>query len=115
ILPAHLAHESKIFSDPGLLVRLRATLNAGLDPLILTRYRPFLRRVIDWRYLTLALFGGLIILGMSLIAGDYVKVSLEENVGYDNFHVHLQPPLGACPRIAIVARARLIEPDISII
>ncbi|MGH6819364.1 MAG: efflux RND transporter permease subunit, partial [Methylocella sp.] len=94
ILPAHLAHESKIFADPGPLIRLRETLNAGLDRFVRSRYRPFLGRVIDWRYLTLALFGGLIILGMSLIVGDYVKVSLEEDVGYDNFHVHLKPPLG---------------------
>ncbi|MCI0668524.1 MAG: efflux RND transporter permease subunit [Methylococcaceae bacterium] len=94
ILPAHLAHESKIFSDPKPLIRLRAMLNAGLDRFIRTRYQPFLRRVIDWRYLTLSLFGGLIVIGMSLIAGDYVKVSLEEDVGYDNFHVHLMPPAG---------------------
>ncbi|MGH8475406.1 MAG: efflux RND transporter permease subunit, partial [Methylococcales bacterium] len=103
ILPAHLAHESKRFADPAPLIRLRATLNAGLERFVRIGYQPFLMRVIDWRYLTLALFGGLILLGMSLVIGDYVKVSLEEDVGYDNFHVHLQPPLGT-PYPEIVQR-----------
>ncbi|MGX2039992.1 efflux RND transporter permease subunit [Methylocaldum sp. MU1018] len=95
ILPSHLAAEpSKLARTPNFLTRLRATLNGGLDVMLVRGYQPFLRQVLAWRYATVALFAGAVIVGWALIHADYVKVSLEEDVGYDNFHIHLRPPLG---------------------
>jgi len=94
ILPAHLAHEPKPSSRPGFLDRIRAALNGGLDWLLNKFYHPVLLGILSWRYTVLALFAGALLIGWALVHVDYVKVSLEEDVGYDNFHVHLRPPLG---------------------
>lgn len=95
ILPSHLAAEpAKRRETPSVLARIRAILNRGLHDVMTRGYQPFLRWVLAWRYATVALFAGAVILGWALIHADYVKVSLEEDVGYDNFHVHLRPPLG---------------------
>ncbi|WP_020563976.1 efflux RND transporter permease subunit [Methylosarcina fibrata] len=94
ILPAHLAHETQEETAWPGIARLRAALNGGLSFCNERGYQPFLRWVLDWRYSTVALFAGAVILGLTLVKHDYVKVSLEEDVGYDNFHIHLRPPLG---------------------
>lgn len=94
ILPAHLAGGHGRCGRRSLLEPVRAWLNGGLERLVANHYRPFLQRAIEWRYLTLASFVGVAILAMALAFGDHVKVSLEEDVGYDNFHIHLRPPLG---------------------
>jgi multidrug efflux pump subunit AcrB len=94
ILPAHLAHEPREAADWPRLTRLRAVLNGGLVFCNERGYQPFLRRMLDWRYATVALFAGAVLVGLTLIKHDYVKLSLEEDVGYDNFHIHLRPPLG---------------------
>lgn len=93
ILPAHLAHDQR-HHRPGPLDRVRAVLNRGLDGLRDRLYQPVLRGVLAWRYAATALFAGAVLIGWALIAADHVKISLEEDVGYDNFHVHLQPPAG---------------------
>ena len=97
ILPAHLAagkQDSVNGRRRELLDPVRDFLNGGIHLFVTHLYRPFLRRAIEWRYLTLAVFAGVVIFGWSLFAGDHVKVSLEEDVGYDNFHIHLRPPPG---------------------
>ncbi|MEC4748528.1 efflux RND transporter permease subunit [Methylomicrobium sp. Wu6] len=94
ILPAHLAHEPKQAKAWPRIVRLRVALNGGLAFCNERGFQPFLRRVLAWRYATVALFAGAVIVGLTLVKHDYVKLSLEEDVSYDNFHIHLRPPLG---------------------
>jgi len=94
ILPAHLAHEPRKAADWPRIARLRAVLNDGLRVCNERGYQPFLRRMLDWRYATVALFAGAVLTGLTLVEHDYVKISLKEDVGYDNFHIHLRPPLG---------------------
>ncbi len=94
ILPAHLAHETKPEIKPGLLSRIRSQLNKGLEFLLTKAYQPVLLAFLTWRYAVVAIFTSAVILGWTLIHVDYVKLSLEEDISYDNFHVHLQPALG---------------------
>ena len=94
ILPAHLAHEAKPKTKPSLLDHIRAWLNQGLDFLLNKAYRPILQAFLDWRYAVVAVFTSAVIMGWALIHVDYVKLSLEEDMSYDNFHVHLRPALG---------------------
>lgn len=94
ILPAHLAHETTPSAKPGILERIRTMLNQGLDALLNKSYRPLLQACLSWRYTVLAVFTSAILLGWVLIHVDYVKLSLEEDISYDNFHVHLMPHLG---------------------
>ena len=94
ILPAHLAHESKPSEKPSVLDRIRKVLNGGLEWLLVKVYQPFLQFCLGWRYAVAATFASAILFGWVLIHVDYVKLSLEEDISYDNFHVHLMPHLG---------------------
>ncbi|ESS72124.1 nodulation protein NolG [Methyloglobulus morosus KoM1] len=94
ILPAHLAHEVKPTAKPSHLDRIRKVLNRGLELLLSKVYRPLLQSCLVWRYAVAAFFASAILIGWVLIHVDYVKLSLEEDISYDNFHVHLMPPLG---------------------
>lgn len=94
ILPAHLAHEAKPKLELGLLDRIRNRLNSGLQFLLTKAYKPILQAFLNWRYAVIAAFTSAVMMGWVLIHVDYVKLSLEEDISYDNFHVHLQPALG---------------------
>ncbi|MGH8566512.1 MAG: efflux RND transporter permease subunit, partial [Gammaproteobacteria bacterium] len=94
ILPAHLAEGSAPSREPGVLERVRAALNGALAAFIARIYRPFLLRALNWRYATIAAFAALLMIGVAVIQGDYLKVSLEEDGSYSEFHVHLGPPIG---------------------
>ncbi len=94
ILPAHLASESAPAGEPNYLDKLRSVLNGALAAFRARCYRPFLQTALTWRYATVALFAAALMLGGALIRGDYVKVSVEEDGSYSEFHVHLVPPIG---------------------
>lgn len=94
ILPAHLAHEARPMAKSSLLDRIRAWLNCGLEFLLSKAYRPMLQAFLNWRYVVVAVFTSAVIIGWALIHVDHVKLSLEEDMSYDNFHVHLRPALG---------------------
>lgn len=94
ILPSHLAHEKPPTTKPSRLDKLRTVLNNGLTWLLDIGYRPLLQACLNWRYTVAVLFAIAIVFGWALIHVDYVKLSLEEDVSYDNFHVHLMPHLG---------------------
>jgi multidrug efflux pump subunit AcrB len=94
ILPAHLAHETKPTTERGVLDRIRKILNRGLEFVLSKIYQTLLQHCLGWRYAVCAGFASAILIGWTLIHVDYVKLSLEEDISYDNFHVHLQPALG---------------------
>lgn len=97
ILPAHLAPGAAPTHSPharGWLARLRAAITARLNAFISNIYQPLLKRLIDWRYTTLAGFAAILMVGWAVIEGGYISVKLEENTSYSEFHVHLEPPLG---------------------
>jgi multidrug efflux pump subunit AcrB len=94
ILPSHLAHETKPNLKPSFLDRIRKRLNQGLAFLLAKAYQPVLQVFLNWRYVVVAAFTSAVVIGWALIHVDYVKLSLEEDMSYDNFHVHLQPALG---------------------
>ncbi|MGH8656525.1 MAG: efflux RND transporter permease subunit [Gammaproteobacteria bacterium] len=94
ILPAHLADKSPRSGAPTVLARLRTVLNGALAAFIARVYRPFLERALVWRYATVAAFAALLMIGVAVIQGEYLQVSLEEDGSYGEFHVHLVPPIG---------------------
>ena len=73
ILPAHMVHVRVGNNNaPGRFERMQQAIADGLEQFILAYYRPLLERVINRRYLTLALFVGLSIVVMSyVISGRY--------------------------------------------
>jgi len=75
ILPAHLSHLKPIDETQagGLLTRARRRIANGLSDFSEQRYRPFIVRAIDARYLTLAVFVAVWLMVMSFIQGGWVK------------------------------------------
>ena len=94
ILPAHLAEGSERSGAPSVLARLRARLNGALSAFIARVYRPFLERALVWRYATIAAFAAFLLIGVAVMQGEYLQISLEEDASYVEFHVHLVPPIG---------------------
>jgi multidrug efflux pump subunit AcrB len=92
ILPAHLAVPSKPASSPTTLMRLRRTLNHGLQNFIHRVYEPLLEKALAWRYLTIAAFAILLMLAAALVAGGHVRLSLQADVTKGSFWVYLKLP-----------------------
>ncbi len=95
ILPSHLVAAAESTTETTRLQRLRARLNQGLDRFVETIYRPLLYVVLNWRYLTLALFAALLIFCAGLVASDRVRQSINPDVTKDSFWVSIQLPQSA--------------------
>lgn len=75
ILPAHLSHLKPITAsaEQSRLARLRQSIADGMSRFADEKYRPFLGRVVDARYLTLAVFLSFWLVVISFIQGGWVK------------------------------------------
>lgn len=79
LLPAHLSNlpdlnrPSRWRGLAGLMSRLRIWVGSGLERFVETRYVPFLSLVLNWRYVSLAVAVGILILSLGLVAGGLVK------------------------------------------
>ena len=93
ILPAHLTSLHKPPAE-NPLARIRSAVQNRLSSFISRVYQPLLHCLIVWRYTTLAAFVAALIIGYAVVKGGYIGVSLQEDVSYSEFHVHLNPPLG---------------------
>ncbi len=89
ILPAHLAH---MHFSPEKKTGWRAGFNRGFQNFIQNKYRPFVVACTEWRWVTFAVFIGMLMLGVSLMTSnlvrfipmpsvpeDYPSISLEMN------------------------------------
>lgn len=92
ILPSHLVAEALPQSKPSRLQAFRTRLNDGLDGFVDRIYRPFLNTALAWRYLTVALFAGLLIVCAGLVYSDRVRQSINPDVTKDSFWVSIQLP-----------------------
>ena len=72
ILPYHLSLCRFDRSPKNLLSRLQNKLSVGLERFIEVRYQPLLKSCLEWRYLTLASFLGLLFVTGGLIIGGHV-------------------------------------------
>jgi multidrug efflux pump subunit AcrB len=113
ILPAHLAVPSESNPSCTALARLRAKLNEGVENFVGRIYGPFLRRALAWRYLTVAAFAVLLMLGIALVAGGHIRLSLQADVTKDSFWVNLElpqdAPYGETRRIAEKVERALLD------
>ena len=94
ILPAHLAIVPGARTDPGYLERLRNAVNHGLKRFVACLYQPFLEWALHWRYLVLSGFVTLLMLSGSLVAGGYIRLSLEADATLDSVSALLTLPPG---------------------
>jgi len=91
ILPAHLAHSSATRNRVLLAVdRVQETVNRHLKQFIEQRYSPLMQRCIQYRYVTLAGFVGLLILCSGLIAGGLVRTVIAPDVPGEFINVDVE-------------------------
>jgi len=85
ILPSHLAHLKPLGeAQPGTLAALRQRVADGLSDFSTERYRPFLLKAVNARYLTLAVFLGTWLIIMSFVQGGWVKQTFYPLIPGDN-------------------------------
>jgi multidrug efflux pump subunit AcrB len=79
LLPAHLSHlpdlnrKKKLWGPFALIERGRLAVSIGLENFIEKRYIPFIAKVLDWRYVSLAVAVAVLIVSMGLVKGGLVK------------------------------------------
>lgn len=72
ILPYHLSLCRFDSLPKNSLSRIQNRISVGLERFIEIRYQPFLKKCLEWRYLTLSCFLGLLMVTCGLIAGGHV-------------------------------------------
>ncbi len=109
ILPAHLGHGRKPLDAPSSNAisagwrRFQGRIAAGLQNLIETRYRPALRRVLEWRYTTVTAAVSLLIFTSGLLIGGWLKFVFIQPVEADMIRASLTLTQGT--PAAVTARA----------
>jgi len=87
ILPAHLSHMKPLpdvsREQWGTLRRMQTRVADGLQYVIHKLYKPLLTRAIHFRYTTLALFLGLLIVSISVVFSPFVKIVVFPNIPSD--------------------------------
>jgi multidrug efflux pump subunit AcrB len=79
LLPAHLSHlpdlnaPKKLWGPFALLERGRLATSRGLENFIEQRYTPFITKVLNWRYVSLAIAIAILMLSVGLVKGGLVK------------------------------------------
>ncbi len=79
LLPAHLSHlpdlnrPKKQWGIFGLIERMRNSISEGLENFIENKYVPFIRSVLNWRYVSLAVAIAVLMLSVGLVKGGLVK------------------------------------------
>jgi multidrug efflux pump subunit AcrB len=99
ILPAHLGHGQSLERAPRHALSRRwiafqDRVATGLSDFIATRYRPFLDRAIEWRYLTVAIGLALMMLTGGVLAGGWVAFTFQPSVENDVAVGYVNMPQG---------------------
>ena len=79
LLPAHLNNLPDLNRPPrwggigGLMSRFRIRVGKALERFVEKRYIPFITLVLNWRYVSLSIAVGVLIISLGLVAGGLVK------------------------------------------
>jgi multidrug efflux pump subunit AcrB len=108
ILPSHLAHRnhdeaSNAFSRRWN--RIQGRLARGLENIANYRYEPFLRRAIEYRYVTASVGLGLLIMAVALIASGRVVFAFFPGIEGDRIYATLEMPEG----ISVEATSKAVD------
>ncbi len=96
ILPAHLKHikTGRKRSELNILSRFQRKFADGLEKFVQIYYRPLLEKALRWRYLTLAIFIGSLILTGGLIKGGHLQYIPFPRIQSERARARLSMPLG---------------------
>ncbi len=93
ILPAHLSKLKPV--DPqNPITRMQKRISDSLTWVAHRVYRPVMKRALEFRYVTAALFFGMMILCVGLVAHGYVKSSFFPNGESDQIEISVELPEG---------------------
>ena len=104
VLPAHLAHRRTASKGdkPNALVRswmkLQGSLAGWLERLAQVHYRRALGAALEWRYVTLAVAAGIVILTAALLGSGRLRYQFMPGVEADTIHAALTMPEGTALR-----------------
>jgi len=111
ILPAHLRHLKHEKKKPKRIAAVWSTFrNAfdnGLKFFINRVYRPLLDFALSWRYATVGLSVGTLIITIGLFAGGRVKFEFFPNIEADQVSARLTMPLGTPVEVTAAAVSKL--------
>ncbi len=110
ILPAHLGHSSFMTEkkNPGLWARFQRYFSDRLQDFIHKLYKPTLEWALDFRYTSVAVGVGTLLLTFGLIAGGWIKFIFFPAVDADNVVALLTMPRGT-PAEATAAAVKQLE------
>ena len=108
VLPTHLSHlhhrRQKVWAPWGWI---KGKVSGGLDFLITRLYRPFLARALEYRYTTLAVAVGLLVISLGFVAGGRLKFSFFPKIPANNVVAFLTMPQGTPVESTAAALARV--------
>ncbi len=112
ILPAHLGHVKRFGGELwGAIghwwMRVQARTSAGLEGFVHGVYAPVLRGALAWRYLTLAIGAGVLVLTLGLVGGGWARFVFFPEVEADNVVGFLTMPQGTPAETTAAALRRL--------
>lgn len=96
ILPAHLSHAKRREDPkhPPFWRRAQVFMSEGLMRFVERRYQPFLDRVLEWRYATVATGIGLLLVTFSIVGAGWIDFNFMPPIEADNVAVSLTMPQG---------------------
>jgi multidrug efflux pump subunit AcrB len=114
ILPSHLGHIREVDAAARSAltrawVRVQDAMSRWLERLIHGSYAPFLRRALEWRYVTLATGVATLILTLGLIAGGWTRFVFMPQIEADNVVAFLTMPQGTPVEVTAASLRRLEE------
>ncbi|WP_371373846.1 efflux RND transporter permease subunit [Thalassotalea aquiviva] len=102
ILPAHLAHMTYTEIDPNtknIIHRIQLNFKHGLDRFVHRIYQPLVRKALQYRYNTMALFFAILFTSIGLVSGSLVKVEVFPTVPSDFVQGQLTMIDGSSPKM----------------
>lgn len=110
ILPAHLAHSKPTKNRVLLQIdRVQQEVNCLLHDFVEHRYKPFMLKCVENRYVTLAVFVSLLILSCGLLAGGAVRTVLSPDTPGEFLQVELRMAAGTAEERTLEAVARISD------
>ena len=110
ILPSHLAHRNHADPSRGFSKwwnKLQGRLSGSLENLATNHYLPFLRKCVEFRYVTAAAGLGILILATALIMSGRVMFTFFPSIEGDRVYASLEMPEGVSVDVTAKAAERL--------
>jgi multidrug efflux pump subunit AcrB len=118
ILPSHLSNIRQQASRRGLpekFARFQQSFAHGLECFVDRVYTPFIRRALDFRYLTMAACGAVLLIALGFVAGGRVPFNFFPQLQGDIVTAQIELPVGSSLQQTQQAMARVVKAAQSVI